>query len=46
MKKDYLTPEFEKLVFSFESILDETGLNVSKNEHGSSDHSDDDEGDW
>lgn len=46
MKKEYLSPEWELTLFSFDSILNEKVLDVSKNESGGSDHNDDNEGDW
>ena len=46
MKKEYNTPEWELQLFSFESILNEQVLDVSKNESGGSDYNDDDQGEW
>ena len=46
MKKDYLSPELELHLFSFEGIMQESYLNVSKNEHGNSDNKDDDNNEW
>lgn len=45
MKKEYSSPEWELMWFSFEDIMD-TGINVSDNENSGSDHNDDDEGEW
>lgn len=46
MKKEYNTPEWELQLFSFESILNEKVLDVSKNESGGSDYNDDNQGEW
>lgn len=46
MKKMYDSPEFDLFEFSFESIMDDNGINVSTNEHGSSDNNDDDNNEW
>ena len=47
MKKEYSSPELDKVTFSFESILQSNaGIDVSKNESGGSDHIDDDNDDW
>ena len=46
MKKEYLSPEWELNLFSFESIMEESRLDVSRNESGGSDHNDDDNNDW
>lgn len=45
MKKEYLSPEWELTMFSFEDILAQ-GVDVSKNESGGNDHSDTDDDDW
>lgn len=45
MKKNYLSPEFELTILSFESILNGKFF-VSKNESGSNDHNDDNNDDW
>ena len=47
MKREYLSPEWELNLFSFENVMSsEQGLNVSVNESGGSDHNDDDENEW
>ena len=46
MKKEYLSPELELILLSFESIMEEQGLDVSFNEHGNSDYNDDNSGEW
>lgn len=46
MKKEYLSPELELILLSFESIMEEQRLGVSFNEHGSSDNKDDDNKEW
>ena len=46
MKKEYNTPEWELQLFSFESILNEQVLDVSKNESGGSGHNDDNDDEW
>ena len=46
LKKEYLSPEWELNLFSFESILSNQGVKVSFNESGGHDHNDDDEGEW
>lgn len=46
MKKEYLSPELELILLSFESIMEEQRLDVSKNEHGNSDYNDDNSGEW
>ena len=46
MKKMYDSPEFNLFEFSFESIMDDNGILVSKNEHGNSDYNDDNSGEW
>ena len=45
MKKEYVSPEWELHLFSFESIM-EQGLNVSDNESGGSDYNDEDGNEW
>lgn len=48
MKKEYLSPEFELNIFSFESILTGTTLPVivSDNESGGNDNDDSDVSEW
>ena len=46
MKKEYLSPELELILLSFESIMEEQRLDVSFNEHGNSDNNDNDNNDW
>ena len=46
MRKKYDSPEFDLFEFSFESIMDDNGVLVSKNEHGSSDNNDDNNNEW
>ena len=46
MKKEYLSPELELILLSFESIMEEQRLGVSFNEHGSSDNNDNDNNVW
>ena len=46
MKKMYDSPEFDLFEFSFESIMDDNGINVSFKEHGSSDNNDENNSEW
>lgn len=46
MKKEYSSPELELKWFSFEDIMEESGVIVSDNESGGSSHTDDDDDEW
>lgn len=46
MKKDYSSPEWELIWFSFEDIMEESGINVSHNESGGSDYNDENSDEW